>query len=121
MTRGVPIPGDPWRREGAYLASAIASNKARCVPRTDPVVSNASLSECAPVPRPPPPIVTAGIFNPMGTFESVEPSPKRPSNPKSFDTAAVVVTIGEFAGVCPGGRIPTSSGETETVPRPGQR
>ena len=66
-------------------------------------------------------MVIAGIPTFMGTFESVDPSPGVPENPKIFDTATAVITIAESDGVSPAGRNPTSSGDTDTGPRLFQR
>ena len=68
-------------------ASAIVSSSACCVPIHESVVSNDSVSACASIPRPPPPIVIAGICRLMGMFESVDPSPRFALNPSAVAAA----------------------------------
>src|SRR4030095_1637278 len=69
-----------------FWASAIVRSSACWVPCHEFVVSNDSESACASRPRPPPPIVIAGMPMLIGMLESVDPSPRFALKPS---TAAV--------------------------------
>jgi len=67
--------------------SVKASNKAHCVPKWLSVVSNLSSSEWAPLPAPPPSIVTEGIPKLIGIFESVLEAAAGASKPSTSAAA----------------------------------
>jgi hypothetical protein len=66
-------------------------------------------------------MVIAGIFRLIGVLESVDPSPSVALSPSAVAAARPLRTIGEFSGVDPAGRSPTSSLTTVIVTLPPQR
>ena len=89
-------------------ANAIASSSARAVPCQEFVVSNVSAIVWAPVPEPPPSIVTAGMPRLMAMFESVDPSSRLGCTPSARVTETAARTIGASAATAPAGRWPTT-------------
>ena len=64
---------------------------------------------CAPWPRPPLSIVSAGMPRLRGRFESVDPSENVTGRPSALETETAAWTMGAVVGTRPAGRVPTVS------------
>ena len=101
--------GQNYGITSARPASATSSSRARWIARWPSTFTQYSPSEWLPKPMPPRLIVTAGTPSAMGTFESVDERPNRPSTPKTAVVARARWMSGALRSPSPDGRSPIFS------------